>query len=396
MMDLTVLWAFVWDIVQISVGVHLLFPLCLFLIFTLKRPVRAGTRTDQDEGDYAVIVTAYEQTDSLPMVVDSILKARHSNYLIYVVADKCDISSLKFTDERVIILRPERTLASNTRSHFYAIQRFRRPHDRLTIIDSDNLVAPDYFEALDESFAQGYEAVQGLRKAKNMDTVYARLDAARDLYYHFYDGKILFGLGSSATLAGSGMAFTVSLYRECLEHLDVTGAGFDKVLQYQILKRDKRIAFNPNAAVYDQKTAYAGQLVNQRARWINTWFRYFTYGFDLSARGLRRASANQLLFGFTLLRPPLFLFLGLSLVFLTVNIFVNPWLAVGWAAGLFVFVVGFLLALYRSGADNRIYSALKGIPVFVGYQLVSLVKARRANRISVATKHYVKTETREP
>src|SRR5690606_34344891 len=106
MMDLTVLWAFVWDIVQISVGVHLLFPLCLFLIFTLKRPVRAGTRTDQDEGDYAVIVTAYEQTDSLPMVVDSILKARHSNYLIYVVADKCDISSLKFTDERVIILRP--------------------------------------------------------------------------------------------------------------------------------------------------------------------------------------------------------------------------------------------------------------------------------------------------
>lgn len=395
-MDVTVLWTFVWYVVQISIGVHLLSPLCLFMIFTLKRHVQAGKRTVQHEGDYAVIVTAYEQTDSLPMVVDSILKARHSNFLIYVVADKCDISSLNFTDERVIILRPERTLASNTRSHFYAIQRFRRSHDRLTIIDSDNLVAPDYFEALDEFFVQGYEAVQGLRKAKNMDTLYARLDAARDLYYHFYDGKVLYGVGSSATLAGSGMAFTVSLYRDCLEHLDITGAGFDKVLQYQILKRDKRIAFNPDAAIYDQKTAYAGQLVNQRARWINTWFRYFTFGFDLLVSGLRRGSVNQLLFGFTLLRPPLFLFLGLSLVFLTVNAFVNPWLALGWAAGICVFVVGFLLALHRSGADNRIYSALKGIPVFVGYQLVSLFKARRANRISVATKHYVKTETSEP
>src|SRR5690606_21574777 len=143
---------------------------------------------------------------------------------------------------------------------FYAIRRFVRPHERLTIIDSDNLVDPEYLNRLNEAFGKGFIAVQGVRKPENLDTVYAQLDAARDIYYHFYDGKILFGAGSSATLAGSGMAFTTALYRESLEHLDITGAGFDKVLQAAIVKRGNRIAYQEAAIVYDKKTSQAGQL----------------------------------------------------------------------------------------------------------------------------------------
>src|SRR5690606_32774833 len=119
------------------------------------------------EGDYAIIVTAYEQTHMLPAVVSSILKIRHKRYLVYVVADNCDISDLSFGDERVILLRPETILASNTRSHFFAIKHFKRAHNRLTIIDSDNLVDPEYLNELDRYFEKGFEAVQGVRKAKN-------------------------------------------------------------------------------------------------------------------------------------------------------------------------------------------------------------------------------------
>ncbi|MFX7155939.1 glycosyltransferase, partial [Acinetobacter baumannii] len=94
--------------------------------------------------------------------------------------------------EKVVLLRPEETLASNTRSHFYAINRFKRPHERLTIIDSDNIIDPDYLQALNVYFDKGFKAVQGLRDAKNIDTTVAALDAARDIYYHYYDGKLLF------------------------------------------------------------------------------------------------------------------------------------------------------------------------------------------------------------
>ncbi|HQS56374.1 MAG TPA: glycosyltransferase [Sediminibacterium sp.] len=338
--------------------------------------------------DYAIIVTAYEQTHTLGPVVASLLQLKYKQFLVYIVADKCDISQLHFEDPRIIVLRPEETLSSNTRSHFYAIHRFVRPHDRLTIIDSDNLVEPDYLDQLNPYFDAGFKAVQGVRDAKNMDTMYACLDAARDIYYHFYDGKILFQAGSSATLAGSGMAFNTELYRTCLEHQDITGAGFDKILQKEIVNRGERIAFSEHAIVYDEKTSKSDQLVKQRARWINTWFRYFKFGFGMIATGFLKFDWNIFLFGLVLLRPPLFIFLILSFLFALVDLLIDPVQSLFWLAGLALFVAGFLFSLLMSKTDKRIYKSLWGIPKFIFYQVLSLMKVRKANELSVATQHY--------
>ena len=378
-----------WMAFQILIGYNRALPIVLFLLHAVIPKRKTSQKGGNNpEADYAIIVTAYEQTHNLPLVIASLLKLQYGNFLVYIVADKCDVSSLKFDDERVIVLRPPETLASNTRSHFYAIKNFKRPHDRLTIIDSDNLVEPDYLSQLNVCFDEGFVAVQGERKAKNMDTTYACIDAARDIYYHFYDGKILFEVGSSATLAGSGMAFTVKLYRECLEHLDVAGAGFDKVLQKEIITRNHRIAFNSKAIVYDEKTSQSDQLVKQRARWINTWFKYFIFGFQIIALGIRRFNWNQFLFGFILLRPPLFIFLLLSVFLMGINLFINPFIALLWLIGFALFVIGFFLALLLSPTDKRIYQALTSIPKFIYFQVLSLLKAKNANKHSVATQHF--------
>jgi hypothetical protein len=227
-----------------------------------------------------------------------------------------------------------------------------------------------------------------VREAKNLNTNYACLDAARDIYYHFYDGKILFNVGSSATLAGSGMAFTTQLYRDCLESLDVTGAGFDKVLQHAILTRKQRIAFSGEAIVYDEKTSRPDQLVKQRSRWINTWFKYFGFGFDLILKGVTNFSWNQLLFGLILLRPPLFIFLILSAGCMFIDLFISLPMALMWLGGFALFVLGFYIALAKSDTDKRIYRSLKNIPLFVFFQVLSLLKVRKANQHSVATTHY--------
>lgn len=379
----------IWIVLQVLIGYNLVLPLLLFLLYLLKGKYKfRNNKVTTTEADYAIIVTAYEQTSSLKAVVDSILKMNYSNYLVYIVADKCDVSNLKFADERIIVLRPEETLGSNTRSHFYAINRFRRAHERLTIVDSDNLVETDYLTELNKMFDEGFVAVQGLRKAKNTDTTVACLDAARDMYYHFFDGEALFALGSSATLAGSGMAFTTALYKECLEKLDITGAGFDKVLQNEIVSRGYRIAFTEKAALYDEKTSHSEQLVKQRARWINTWFRYFGFGFGLIGNGIAKMSWNRLLFGIVLLRPPLFIFLLLSLLFAAINIFISPIAVLVWAGAFLCFVLGFIIALVHAKPDKKIYKALAGIPRFMFLQVLSLMKIRKANQISVATTHY--------
>ena len=380
---------YIWIAIQCLVGYNLIFPVLLLLIYGLRNALgisfkKSGLETTPD---YGIIVTAYEQTHQLPAVVRSLLKLNYSRYHIYVVADKCDITNLHFNSDKVSLLRPEQVLGSNTRSHFYAIRNFIRPHSHLTIIDSDNLTDPEYLNELNSYFKRGFQAVQGVREAKNLDSTYACLDAARDIYYHFYDGKILFGAGSSATLAGSGMAFTTALYEECLGHLDVTGAGFDKVLQYEIVSRKYSIAFAEKAVVYDEKTSGTDQLVNQRARWINTWFKYFALGFKILFRGITNLHWNQILFGLVLLRPPLFIFLLLSGLFLVINLFLAPWVALLWFAAMTVFVVGFYISLRCSKTDPRIYNALVNIPKFIAFQVLALLKAGKANQISVATRH---------
>ena len=189
------------------------------------------------------------------------------------------------------------------------------------------------------------------------------------------------------------MEFTVELYKSCLASSPVKGAGFDKVLQFRILKQNKRISFNENAIIYDEKTSQSDQLVNQRARWINTWLKYFKFGFILIGHGAKNFSFNQFMFGIILLRPPLFIFLLISILFVFINFFINPLYSLMWLLGIFLFVLGFFLALRNSKTDNRIYRALSSIPVFIYYQIISLVLSRKANKRSVATKHNYNQQT---
>lgn len=375
-------------ILQFLIGFYLIFPFLLYL-FTFLKGSGKNLKINHlnKEVDYAIIVTAYEQTTLIPSVVDSILKLNYSNYLIYIVADNCDVSDLKFTDPRVFVLRPAEVLASNIKSHFHAINNFERAHERLTIIDSDNLVHSEYLNELDKLFNENYCAVQGVRHAKNLNSTYACLDEAGDIYYRYIDRKLLFDAGSSASLAGSGMAFTLDIYKECLAHLNMEGAGFDKILQFELLKRGLRIAFAEHAIVFDEKTAKSDQLVKQRARWINTWFKFSVLGVKLNLKGIVNFNWNQFLFSLMLIRPPLFILFMLSGLFFMLDVFIVPIAAIVWFVGVVIFILMFYKALGYFKAKGSIYESLKNVPKFVYYQVLALMKANKANELSVATKH---------
>jgi len=191
------------------------------------------------------------------------------------------------------------------------------------------------------------------------------------------------------------MAFTTKLYRDCLENRDITGAGFDKVLQSIIVGQNLRIAFTEKAVVYDEKTTHSDQLVKQRSRWINTWFKYFKFGFTLVFKGITNFSRNQFVFGFILLRPPLFIFLLLSLLCMFANLFISITAVFIWLVGLITFVLGFYIALAKSDTDKRIWQSLINIPKFIFFQVLSLLKVRKANKHSVATTHYYNDDPAE-
>ena len=184
------------------------------------------------------------------------------------------------------------------------------------------------------------------------------------------------------------MAFTTQLYKNCLEHLDITGAGFDKVLQIEIIKSGQRIAFAKNAIVYDEKTSKSDQLVKQRARWFNTWFKYAGLGVGVTVKSLLRLDWNGFLFGLMFLRPPLFLIVLSSFLIMVSNIFININLVYWWLIAFGLFFLALVIALIHSKAEAKIYKSLAGIPLFIFYQVLSLLKVRKANKVSVATQHY--------
>lgn len=375
-------------IIQLLFSICFLFPVILLIISKLKKKPTLTAIKSAKALDYGIIVTAYKQIDLIPDVINSLLNLNYHRYTVYVVADNCDISTLNYNDGRIKILRPPKTLASNIKSHFYAINEFVREHDIVTIIDSDNLVDSEYLNELNHFFASGYLAVQGVRKAKNLNTMYACLDEAGDIYYRYIDRKLLFESGSSASLAGSGMAFTTSIYKKCLGHLNIDGAGFDKVLQYELLNRNKRIAFAEKAIVYDEKTTQPDQLVKQRARWINTWFRFWVLGAKMLLSSLKRPNWNRFAFSMLLMRPPLFLMLLIAGVFFIVNLWLMPLMSLYWLLTAVIFIAIFFTALNYFNANKKIYNSLIHAPKFVFYQILAFLKVRKANKMSVATEHY--------
>jgi len=374
---------------------HLVFPMVLFLCWKFLIKPSKLSNPGSSNRDYGIILTAYEQVDFVAEAVNSLLDMDYVNFHIYVVADNCKPSeSLMFTDDRVEVLFPENILASNTASHFYAIEHFKRQHQTILIMDSDNLAHPQLINELNKYFDLGFRAVQGLRSAKNLETTIACLDAARDIYYHFYDGRVIFDLGSSATLAGSGMAFDSPLYIGMLKGIDIRGAGFDKVLQARLIASGERIAFAEDAIVYDQKTSAPKQLVSQRSRWIATWFKYFKFGFSILYRGVLRTNLNQFIFGIVLLRPPLFIFLSLAVLLMVISLFTSQLLALVIFLSLIIYIISFLIPVLSKTTDKKIRRALVFIPEFIFYQFVSLAKSVFSSKSNVATRHSVKKNSR--
>ncbi|MEP6583207.1 MAG: glycosyltransferase, partial [Ginsengibacter sp.] len=175
------LW-FLFYTANIVLAVYFLLPVFLFLIHWIlpssARLLEKRYPKEVDkEFDFAAIITAHQDIKLIPPLVDSFLKQDYKNFIVYIIADDCDITDLKYKDERIKILRPEVPFHAKIKSIHFAVTRFERKHDVLVIFDSDNLVHPKYFFTLNSYFQRGFRAVQTHMLSKNTDSIYAKLDS---------------------------------------------------------------------------------------------------------------------------------------------------------------------------------------------------------------------------
>ena len=383
---------FIWYLIQSWIAIYLLLPVFFLLVYAIKRLLNnrhsithKKPKLNRDF-NFAAIVTAHEETRLIHPLVDSLLKQRYGNLHVYVVADACrDISALVFNDPRVTILKPEQDLNSKIKSIDYALNRFVQPHDALVIFDSDNLVHPDYMEILNRYFQQGYTAVQTNLQPKNTDTLYARLDAIGDIYHNFTEREMRMELGLSSAIWGLGIAIDTELYKKII-YENFLG-GFDKRIQADIVMQIPQLAFAKEAMVYDEKIPDGKALEKQRTRWINAYFKYFSLAWKVFVFGLRRLNFNKAFFGFINLRPPLFITLGLAMLFLAINFFIDTRLFLAWLFLLLAYGLSFFIIILVKSPDKRIVKSFFFLPLFALRQVVALLKIRKANKAFLKTEH---------
>jgi cellulose synthase/poly-beta-1,6-N-acetylglucosamine synthase-like glycosyltransferase len=339
----------------------------------------------EKEFDFAAVITVHQDTRFIAPLVDSFCKQQYNNFVVYVVADDCDISGFSFSDKRIKILKPEQALNAKTQSIKFAVNNFIRKHDVLIIFDSDNLVHPEYLKNLNNYFQHGFKVVQTHMLSKNIDSIYARLDSIGHIYNNFLERQVKMELGLSSAILGLGIAIDLDLYKEIF-YKDSLG-GFDKRLQIQLVQKVKQIGFAKDCIVYDEKVEDGATLEKQRTRWINTYFKYFKQSVNLFFKGLIKFNMSQMLLGLIMLRPPLFITFILAFIFAALGFIFKPIIGMAWCILILLFALNFVIIIATQSRQKGMVQSLTHIPKIVIRQMKSLLKIKSANKSFLKTEH---------
>jgi cellulose synthase/poly-beta-1,6-N-acetylglucosamine synthase-like glycosyltransferase len=380
----------------------LVLPFVMVVISLLFRE-RLKPRRPLQEYDFGNVITAYRNAEIAKPLVQSLLKQTHQNHLIYLIADNCDIENWDIYDDRLMVLRPEEPLNLKVKSIIHGMEHYRRPHDFTVIYDADNLAHPDFLKVINEYANCGYASIQGQRTAKNLDTTFAAMDSLGEFYKNYIERYVPYLLGSSSVISGSGMAVETNLYRGYLtspeietgKHLGKKMLQEDKILQNYLLYQKEKIVYAKDALIYDEKVTTGDAVETQRGRWLYSYFQNLPNTIGLLLRGFFLFNWNQLLFSLTTIIPPMFILLGISIIWMGLSAFVSLKMALAMFIAIGVFGLNIFLSLYLSRVPQPIWKAIWSLPQFAARQFTALFKMRNPNKNFKHSEHTVQVSIEE-
>ena len=223
---------------------------------------------------FVVLIPSYKEDRVIEQSVASVLAQDYprESFGVVVIADRFQGATL----ERLRTL-PIRLLevafenSSKAKALNFAIEQLgAEPFEAAVILAADNTVGPDFLSRLNDAHHSGAQAVQAHRRAKNIHTDTALLDAVSEEINNSIFRKGHVALGISSALIGSGMSFDYDWLRRHIASLCT--AGEDKELEVLLLKEGVFIEYLDEVVVLDEKTAKQRSFYNQRRRWLSAQF----------------------------------------------------------------------------------------------------------------------------
>lgn len=337
----------------------------------------------------AVIFPAYAEDAVIVSSVTSFLKQDYpkDNYDIIVVSDHMnDKTNEELSKLPIILLKATYENSSKAKALNFANDNLDpSKYDIAIIMDADNITTPDFLNQINKTYAAGSNAIQAHRRAKNLNTDTAVLDAISEEINNsiFRAGHVR--LGFSSALIGSGMAFDYKWFHENIKHTN--SVGEDKELEALLLKQHVYIEYLDKVFVYDEKTQRNEAFSQQRRRWMAAQFHSLIHSLPdfLGAIFQRNFDYADKILQWMML--PRLILIAMILFFSFILIFIDWELCLKWWVLLFGIVLTFCIAIPNYLVDIRFTKAIKSIPFLALNMIFNLFRLRGSSKKFIHTQH---------
>lgn len=351
------------------------------------------------ENKIAVLIPAYKEDVVILEVAKSALKQNYnaSRYDVVVIADSLKEETLEQLKKLPIIV-VEVSFKNSTKAKALnmAMSKLRNNYDHAVVLDADNIMEANFLKKMNTAFKSGFQIVQGHRKAKNINTSYAILDAASEEINNHIFRKGHNVLGFSSGLIGSGMGFEYPLFKSIMKSVNAIG-GFDKELEFKFASEHIQIEYLHDAIVLDEKIEKLSDFSNQRRRWLSTQFVFLRKNFLKGwTELLLKGNVNFFDKVVQMIIPPRVLLLGATVLVTLVYVLLENAMKVStaissvlWMLNLGVVIVAFLLALPKTFYNANTLKAILSLPSAFFTMFLLLFKMKGANKKFIHTTHGV-------
>lgn len=370
----------------ISVGYVFIFAIASHIQIEKKHSISMATNLKR----FVILIPAYKEDK---VILDSVLSVLKQNYPstlydVVVISDKMKAeTNTTLRDAGAEVLTIHFKESSKAKALNFASEYLKEhSYDYILILDADNIIPNTYLQDINTIMVStGYKVLQTHRKAKNLNSEIAILDAIIEEMNNsiFRQGHV--NLGFSSALIGSGMIFDYHWFLSNIKNISSTGE--DKEFEELLLRQQMHIHYTSHIVVWDEKVQKKEVLQYQRRRWIATQFYLAKLMWPHIFKALQNKNGDYLLKTLQTFIFPRSILLGILGLICIIISFISLTLSVKWWIILILYLVALYMAIPASMRNKQLYKVIRNIPYFIYIMILNLFHLKGAEKKFIHTEH---------
>lgn len=282
------------------------------------------------EKRFAIFIPAHNEEVVISNIVENLKGINYPKelYDVFVVADNCTDKTADTAAKAgaQVLIRFNNTDKGKGHALKWAFDTVLYSnyngykYDAAVIFDADNLVAKDFLWEMNNKLCAGHKVVQGFIDSKNPNDSWITLAYS----VSFWSVNRLFQsarcfLGLSNEIGGTGFCMDVQVLKKM--GWEATSLAEDLEFTAKLVLNGFKVAWAPNAVIYDEKPLTLMQSWKQRRRWMQGFAdvcsRYF---FDLLKKGIKEGNLAAIDCAIYTLQPYVLILGGIMMLLPFANI----------------------------------------------------------------------------